>query len=222
MSFPNRDHDPQPGSGNPYQSPTATEPSQPRGALATMARIALALVALLLVIRGVVLTVAWVGILGRTGVPSDHFMAAILVKDGSYAVSALLGGMLLVVPNRYSWWGAVVNWALFLGFEVLLVMTGGLLGWRMPHRTVPELATEVMVRSIAWGRKRGQVSFSPPRAVALYAGSRRKRDLTPFSGFTPVPTRRQTLAANAVLPWHRWLFQPLGAARRRCRAALRL
>lgn len=124
---------------NPYKSASLSGDATPAGLTRAQA-VLLALLAIVLLLRGGFMLFSW-GMQLFAGFRLDsHFYAAIVTKDAIYGTSALIGGWMLLARHKLGWWFALVHWCWYVACEIVVVGTGATLGWRVPvHHDPPML-----------------------------------------------------------------------------------
>jgi hypothetical protein len=126
-------------SSNPYQSNLSPVEPSPTG-LSWLPWSLLKLLAVVLILRGAFMATSW-GLQWSAGFTVDsYFHAAIVCKDSIYAVTAGIGGVLLLIPHRLGWWLALVHWCWLVAYEIAVVAVAVALSWQIPvHHPPPAL-----------------------------------------------------------------------------------
>ncbi|MEM8666118.1 MAG: hypothetical protein AAGG48_01290 [Planctomycetota bacterium] len=110
---------------NPYQTPSESEPEARSH---WFPRLLLVLVSFILLIRGLLMTLAYIPL----GFQSGSFFLGIYLKDGIYAATALLGSTLLFFRSRPGWFLALAHWCWYIAFEVVVAGCAFLFAWTFP------------------------------------------------------------------------------------------
>jgi hypothetical protein len=124
---------------NPYETTSLPNDATTFG-LTRLQSALLALLAIVLLLRGGFMLFSWVMQLASGFKLDSHFYAAIITKDAIYGISACIGGALLLARHKLGWWLALVHWCWYIACEIVVVATGATLGWRIPvHHAPPTL-----------------------------------------------------------------------------------
>jgi hypothetical protein len=133
---------------NPYE-PSVSDTVSPTQGLTGAQAFLLGLVVVMLLVRGGFMAFSWFVQLSAGFDISSSFYTAIFIKDATYAVTAIVGGTLLIFSLRLGWWAAVIHWSWYIACEVLVVSTAEALDWTFPIRHgPPRLFTNMFVTAI--------------------------------------------------------------------------
>lgn len=132
---------------NPYE-PSVSETVSQQGLTGAQVFL-LGLVVVTLLVRGAFMAYAWFVQLSAGFDISSSFYTAIFIKDATYAVTAIVGGTLLIFSLRLGWWAAMIHWSWYLACEILVVSTAEALAWTLPIRHAPpRLFTELLATAV--------------------------------------------------------------------------
>jgi hypothetical protein len=131
---------------NPYQ-PSAVDPVNESGGLTRLQKTLLFFVIMALLVRGGFMAFSWCMLLVGGIELTSNFYAAIFTKDLLYSLTALIGGVFLLLRHPVGWWSAVLHWYWYLACEVAVVATAEALGWQTPVRQAPPSLFRVMAVS---------------------------------------------------------------------------
>ena len=121
---------------NPFESPNG-EPNPCGQAFSGFQRSSLMMLVVVLLARGGLMTFEW-GLHLLSGLDvSSHFYRAMILKDGIYGLTALVGGFALVIQRRIGWWSSTIHWFWYISCEVLVVLTAEAFAWQFPVRQHP-------------------------------------------------------------------------------------
>ncbi len=102
--------------------------------LTSIQRTLLLLLVLVLVLRGTFLVTLWFSQLSISGMPTSNFMRVVFLRDFTYVLTAMLGGLLLFIYPRMGWWAGMLHWSWNLAWQVGLVAIAELFVWEFPVR----------------------------------------------------------------------------------------
>lgn len=122
---------------NPYE-PAPLPNDGTRFGLTRLQAALVALLAIVLLIRGGFMLSSWAIQLASGFQLNSHFYAATFTKDAIYGISAFSGGLMLLPRHKLGWWFALVHWCWYVACEIVVVATIAILGWRLPiHHDPP-------------------------------------------------------------------------------------
>jgi len=163
---------------NPYEPPRCDTNSRAR-VLSGFHGVVLALLVIVLLVRGVFMAFEWARLLFSGVALASHFYRAIFLKDAIYGVTALIGGLLLTYRLRVGWWFATIHWSWYLACEVLVVVAAESMSWRFPVRHEPAQLFTSVTKSLALAGVALMILLWKPVMAHCNVGPRRR---TPMVG----------------------------------------
>jgi hypothetical protein len=111
----------------------------------------LALLGLALLLRGGLMGLSWAIQLSSGFEWHSYFIVAVFFKDAIYGLTALFGGLLLLLRSPAGWWLSLAHWCWYLACEIVVVGAAEFFDWRLPVHHEPPTLYRVMASTLLLG-----------------------------------------------------------------------
>jgi hypothetical protein len=134
---------------NPYLAPSINQ-APACAPLPGIPRFLLALFALILLQNGIQTASGFIKVFSLPNeIPVGSYEVSLMLRDGIYGLTALLGSSLLIRRSWAGWFATIAHWSLYIAVNVIIPACAALFAWGFPPRPEPTQSALALVFGMA-------------------------------------------------------------------------